>query len=54
MEILLVLALIIAAGSGKNVPPPQQLLETLSALSPMLDGAKRKKLAFVIGRLKKM
>ncbi|HIZ03362.1 MAG TPA: hypothetical protein H9727_03665 [Candidatus Borkfalkia avistercoris] len=25
-----------------------------NALSPMLDGAKRKKLAFVIGRLKKM
>ena len=38
MEILLVLALIIAAGSGKNVPPPQQLLETLSALSGGANG----------------
>lgn len=38
MEILLVLALIIAAGSGKNVPPPQKLLETLSALSGGANG----------------
>lgn len=38
MEILLVLALIIAAGSGKNVPPPQKLLETLSALSGGTNG----------------
>ena len=37
MEILLVLALIIAAGSG-NVPPPQKLLETLSALSGGANG----------------
>ena len=37
MEILLVLALIIAAGSGKNVPP-QKLLETLSALSGGANG----------------
>lgn len=38
MEILLVLALIIAVGSGKNVPPPQKLLETLSALSGGANG----------------
>ena len=38
MEILLVLALIIAAGSGKNVTPPQKLLETLSALSGGANG----------------